>query len=174
MAKGLTQGKEKKVWYQSFVHPVQQAPYTKRLQAMLDAIAAPGIRFEVKSLDPPLRDFDALSELRCGGQMIRNAIQAEKQGYDAFVLGHFQEPALVELRSAVDIPVVSLGESNMLAALSLGHRFGLVTVDPVFLPWHDPDDRRRFAIYGNGLADNVRIGVEIASPDFVAQNGDFW
>ena len=25
----------------------------------------------------------------------------------------------------------------MLAALSLGHRFGLVTVDPVFLPWHD-------------------------------------
>lgn len=137
MAKGRTSRREKKVWYQSFVHPVQQAPYTKRLQATLDAIASPGIRFEVKGLDPPLEDFDALSELRCGGQMIRNALQAEKQGYDAFVLGHFQEPALVELRSAVDIPVVSLGESNMLAALSLGHRFGLVTVDPVFLPWHD-------------------------------------
>ncbi|HLG47509.1 MAG TPA: aspartate/glutamate racemase family protein [Reyranella sp.] len=141
-AKGRTSdrekgGREKKVWYQSFVHPVQQAPYTKRLQAMLDAIASPGIRFEVKGLDPPLKDFDALSELRCAGQMIRNAVEAEKHGYDAFVIGHFQEPALVELRSAVDIPVVSLGESNMLAALSLGHRFGLVTVDPVFLPWHD-------------------------------------
>jgi Asp/Glu/hydantoin racemase len=141
-AKGRTSdrekgGREKKVWYQSFVHPVQQAPYTKRLQAMLDAIASPAIRFEVKGLDPPLKDFDTLSELRCGAQMIRNAVEAEKHGYDAFVLGHFQEPALVELRSAVDIPVVSLGESNMLAALSLGHRFGLVTVDPVFLPWHD-------------------------------------
>ena len=137
MAKGRMKGREKKVWYQSFVHPVQQAPYAQRLQAMLDAIASPGIRFEVKGLDPPLKDFDALSELRCGVQMIRNALRAERQGYDAFVLGHFQEPALVELRSAVDIPVVSLGESNMLAALSLGHRFGLVTVDPVFLSWHD-------------------------------------
>jgi Asp/Glu/hydantoin racemase len=134
---GQLKGRGKKVWYQSFVHPVQQAPYVKRLQVMIDSIAAPGIRFEVKGLDPPLRDFDALSELRCGAQMIRNAIEAEKRGYDAFVLGHFQEPALVELRSAVDIPVVSLGESNMLAALSLGGRFGLVTVDPVFLPWHD-------------------------------------
>jgi Asp/Glu/hydantoin racemase len=69
--------------------------------------------------------------------VIRNAVQAEKEGYDAFVMGHFQEPGLLEVRSAVDIPVVSLGEANMLAALSLGHRFGLVTVDPVFLPWHD-------------------------------------
>jgi Asp/Glu/hydantoin racemase len=137
MAKGRTQGKEKKIWYQSFVHPVQQAPYITRLQAMLDAIAAPGIRFEVNGLDPPLSNFGALSELRCAAQVIGNAVQAERQGYDGFVLGHFQEPALVELRSAVDIPVVSLGESNMLAALSVGHRFGLVTVDPVFLPWHD-------------------------------------
>jgi Asp/Glu/hydantoin racemase len=137
MAKGRRQGREKKIWYQSFVHPVQQAPYITRLQAMLDAIAAPGIRFEVNGLDPPLSDFDALSELRCAAQVIGNAVRAERQGYDGFVLGHFQEPALVELRSAVDIPVVSLGESNMLAALSVGHRFGLVTVDPVFLPWHD-------------------------------------
>jgi len=159
-AKGHTSGGEKNVWYQSFVHPVQQAPYTKRLQAMLDAIASPGIRFEVKGLDPPLRDFDALSELRCGAQMIRNAIQAEKQGYDAFVLGHFQEPALVELRSAVDIPVVSLGESNMLAALSLGHRFGLVTVDPVFLPWHGRQVRA--AGFGERCAGVEAITMDVA------------
>ena len=29
-------GGNKRIWYQSFVHPVQQAPYIKRLQAMLD------------------------------------------------------------------------------------------------------------------------------------------
>lgn len=137
MSKGRTPTGVKRIWYQSFVHAVQQAPYMKRLQAMLDAVASPGIRFEVQGLDPPLKDFDALSEFRCAGQVIRNAVRAEEAGYDAFVMGHFQEPALVELRSAVDIPVVSLGEANMLAALSLGDRFGLVTVDPVFLPWHE-------------------------------------
>ena len=34
---------------------------------------------------------------------------------------------------------------------------------------HHADDRRRFAINSNGLADNVRIGSEIASPDFVTK-----
>ena len=27
-----------RLWYQSFVHPVEQAPYIKRLQALLDAL----------------------------------------------------------------------------------------------------------------------------------------
>ena len=31
-----------RIWYQSFVHPVEQAPYMKRLQAALDAAASPG------------------------------------------------------------------------------------------------------------------------------------
>lgn len=136
MAGKATRGKAR-IWYQSFVHPVGQAPYIDRLQAMLDEVAAPGMRFEVHGLDPPVHAFHALTELRCAGQVIRNALQAEQSGYDAFVLGHFQEPGLLELRSAVDIPVISLGEANLLAALSLGHRFGLVTVDPVFIPWHD-------------------------------------
>jgi Asp/Glu/hydantoin racemase len=45
------------------------------------------------------------------------------------VLGHFQEPGLLEIRGSLDIPVIGLGESNLLAALSLGYRFGLVTID---------------------------------------------
>lgn len=31
-----------RIWYQSFVHPVEQAPYIERLQAMLVEVAAPG------------------------------------------------------------------------------------------------------------------------------------
>lgn len=126
-----------RIWYQSFVHPIEQAPYIDRLQGMLDAIAGPGVRFEVHGLDPPDFAFHALSEFRCAGQVIRNGLQAEKDGYDAFVLGHFQEPGLLELRGSIEIPVISLGEANMLAALSMAHRFGLVTISPVFLPWHD-------------------------------------
>lgn len=126
-----------RIWYQSFVHPVEQAPYIERLQAMLVEVAAPGVRFEVHGLDPPDHSFHPLTEFRCAGQAIRNALEAEKSGYDAFVLGHFQEPGLLEIRGCVDIPVIGLGEANLLAGLSLGHRFGLVTIDPIFIPWHD-------------------------------------
>jgi allantoin racemase len=136
MAERAARG-ETRIWYQSFVHPVEQAPYIERLQGMLEEVAAPGMRFEVQGLDPPDHSFHPLTEFRCAGQVIRNALRAEKDGYDAFVLGHFQEPGLLEIRSSIDIPVIGLGEANMFAALSMGHRFGLVTIDPIFIPWHD-------------------------------------
>jgi len=126
-----------RIWYQSFVHPTEQKPYIERLQAFLDHAAAPNVRFEVHGLDPPDRHFHALTEFRCAAQTIRNAIEAERAGYDAFVIGHFQEPGLIEIRGAVDIPAIGLGEATMLAALSMGRRLGLVTIDPSFIDWHE-------------------------------------
>jgi Asp/Glu/hydantoin racemase len=125
-----------RLWYQSFVHPVEQAPYIERLQGVLDAVASPGIRIEVHGLDPPDHLFHPLTEFRCAAQTIRNALEAERAGYDAFVIGHFQEPGLLEIRAALDIPVVGLGEANLLAACAMAGRLGLVTIDPVFIDWH--------------------------------------
>jgi allantoin racemase len=126
-----------RIWYQSFVHPIEQKPYIERLQAFLDKAAGAGTRFEVHGLDPPDRHFHPLTEFRCAAQTIRNALEAERAGYDAFVIGHFQEPGLLEIRGAVDIPVVGLGEASMLTALSMGGRLGLVTIDPCFIDWHE-------------------------------------
>lgn len=132
------------LWYQSFVHPVEQAPYIDRLQGQLDSVAGSDFRFEVHGLDPPDHLFHPLTEFRCAAQTIRNALQAERDGYAAFVIGHFQEPGLREIRGAVDIPVIGLGEANLLAALGMGHRLGLVTIDPVFVEWHE----RQIRAYG--------------------------
>lgn len=139
MAKSKRRGKSGKgrIWYQSFVHPIEQAPYIKRLQALLDRVAVRGLTFEVHGLDPPDHSFHPLTEFRCAARAIRNALEAERLGYEAFVLGHFQEPGLLEIRGAVDIPVVGLGEANMFAALAMGQSFGLVTIDPIFIPWHE-------------------------------------
>ena len=133
-----------RLWYQSFVHPVEQAPYIERLQALLQSVAAPSIGFEVHGLDPPDHLFHPLTEFRCAAQTIRNALEAERAGYDAFIIGHFQEPGLLEIRGAVDIPVIGLGEATMLAALSMGRRLGLVTIDPIFIDWHE----RQVTAYG--------------------------
>lgn len=53
-------------------------------------------------------------------QVIDRAREAEKAGYDAFVIASFSEPFLRQVRSAVDIPVVSVGESNFLIGCSYG------------------------------------------------------
>jgi allantoin racemase len=128
--------KPARIWYQSFVDPQEQRPYMTRLQEHLTAYASPHVRFEVHGISPPDRYLSPLTEYRCAGQAIRNGIEAQQQGCDAFVIGHFQEPGLVESRSALDIPVIGLGEATMLFACMVGRTFGLVTINPVFIPWH--------------------------------------
>src|SRR5437868_6275016 len=129
--------KPTRIWYQSFVDPEEQAPYLDRLRERLRRHAAPGVTVDVFGVTPPDRFFHPLTEFRCADQAIRNALAAERQGYDAFVIGHFQEPGLTECRGALDIPVIGLGEAAMLFACQVGRRFALVTIDPVFVPWHE-------------------------------------
>lgn len=57
-------------------------------------------------------------------------LQAEGEGFDAFIIGSFSEPFLVETRSLLRIPVVSLAETALFTACSLGDQFGLVTLAP--------------------------------------------
>jgi Asp/Glu/hydantoin racemase len=52
--------------------------------------------------------------------ILDNVIAAEQGGYSAFVMGSFSDPFIRELRSAVDIPVISLTESALLTGCSLG------------------------------------------------------
>ncbi|MDU6138287.1 aspartate/glutamate racemase family protein, partial [Bradyrhizobium sp.] len=118
-----------RIFWQSFVDASVNAPYMARLSEYLNAIAAPGTSVHVEGISPPDREFGRLAELRCAIQAIDNGIAAEQGGFDAFVMGHFQDPGLYELRSALDIPVIGTGEATLLAASQLGRRLGLVTLD---------------------------------------------
>lgn len=62
--------------------------------------------------------------------IVEQAVEAEKQGYDAFIMGSFSEPYLREMRTAVDIPVVSLTEAALLTGCSLGGQIGLISNAP--------------------------------------------
>ena len=107
-----------------------------RLQDYLNAIAEPGTVVEVHGISPPDRSFGRLSEFRCAILAIDNGIAAEEAGYDAVVLGHFQDPGLLELKSAVSIPVIGTGEATLHFAAQQGRYLGLVTLDDVFRTMH--------------------------------------
>ncbi len=151
-------GAHARIWYQSFVDPVGQAPYIDRLRSRLAALAAPDTTIALYGMAPPDRHFHALSEFRCADATIRAALRAEAEGCAAFVIGHFQEPGLIECRGAVDIPVIGLGEATMLFACALGRKVGLVTISPAFIPWHEEQ------ILRHGLERRV-IGVTAIRAD---------
>lgn len=149
--------------WQSFVDATQNAAYLDRLRAYLNDIAAPGTQIDVRGMTPPDRDFGRLTEFRCAVQAVDAAIEAEAQGYDGFVMGHFQDPGLYEARSAVRIPVIGTGEATLHAAAQLGRRIGLVSIDPVFEVWHYEQAAR----YGLGHRLVAVTGLGARPEDFV-------
>ena len=158
-----------RIFWQSFLDEAISAPYLARLSAYLSQIAAPGVTVDVRGLSPPVRDFGRLSEFRCATHAISSGIDAEREGYDGFVLGHFQDPGLYELRSALAIPVIGVGESTLFAAAQLGRRLGLVTLDPTFEVWHYEQADR----YGLGGRIAHVKGLSFVPQDFnAAFDGD--
>jgi allantoin racemase len=89
--------------------------------------------------------------------VLANAVRAEQEGYDAFVIGSFSEPFLRELRSAVDIPVVSLTESSLLVACSIGRYSAPVSNAPT-TAW-----MTRMSVETHGLAGRV-LRVQAIDP----------
>ncbi len=59
-------------------------------------------------------------------QFIRNALIAEKAGYDAMFIGTIPDVGLIEARSLVDIPVIGYGQASMHMASMLGTNIGIV------------------------------------------------
>ncbi len=124
-----------KLWYQSYVDHENGKTYWEMLGSHLKDIASPDTSIDINGITPFDSYAHPLVEFRCAREMICNAIQAEREGYDAFIVGHFQDAGLYEARATVDIPIVALGEATMLYCCQLGQRLGIVANNPRFIPW---------------------------------------
>ena len=76
--------------------------------------------------------------------LIQGIIEAEKQGYDAAIIGCGNDPGILQARQAVDIPVIAVTEAAMFLACTLGHKFGLITVGQQLVPLCE----RNIRLYG--------------------------
>ena len=131
-----------KIWYQSYVDYENGKIYWDRLRMHLAEIADPGTVIDVKGITPHDSYAHPIVEFRCAREVICNAVRAQEEGYDAFIIGHFQDAGLYEARAVVDIPVLALGESSMLYACTLGQKSGIVTINRRYLPWFHHQIRR--------------------------------
>ncbi|QOZ52506.1 aspartate/glutamate racemase family protein [Bradyrhizobium sp. CCBAU 53338] len=160
----MVEPKPIRIYWQSFIDRSVNEAYFKGLSAYLAGIAAPGVEVEVFGMSPPDSDISRLSEFRCSILAVDNGICAEEEGFDAVVIGHFQDPGLYELRSAVRIPVIGAGEATLYGALQLGRRLGLITLDPDFEVWHLEQAERY------GISDRIAkvVGLGCRPEDFGA------
>ena len=93
--------------------------------------------------------------------ILRQAVAAEREGFDACVVYCFSDPGLGACRELISIPVVGPGESALSIAVTLGHRFGVITTRP------DNVLRTRIRIekslYGGMLCSVRSMGIDVAS-----------
>ena len=64
--------------------------------------------------------------------ILDSVLERRAEGFDAVAIGNILDPGLRDARSMVDIPVLGLGETCMLASCMQGSRFCLVGVNPYF------------------------------------------
>lgn len=127
-----------RIWYQSTTEIENYHSYRSALQAHFARIANADTEVALHGvpagtwggltpsdvMKAPYAYHTILSKI-----LFDNALKAEAEGYDAYILGSFTDPWLRELRSAVDFPVVSLLESTLLVGCSVAPRLGLVTMN---------------------------------------------
>jgi allantoin racemase len=118
----------------------------------------PGIRCTTLAEGPPTVesqcDADAVILPLC------RLIRAAEAEFDAFVIACFSDPGLFSAREATVKPVLGIAECGILTALTLGHRFGVLSILARSVPRH----LRYIAAMGVGqrLAGDLPIGLGVA------------
>jgi allantoin racemase len=125
-----------RIFAQGATDQIGHRAYLAALLPHVKACTDPDFEVEFKTMTPSVTTVHALSEFRFSRAVIRGAIQAEREGFDAFFMNHFQDVGLYEARAAVNIPVLGLGEATLLHACTMGRKLGLLAINPAFIPTH--------------------------------------
>jgi allantoin racemase len=108
--------------------------YGQVLQRLIAKAAAPGTTIDIFGLAPhrAVADQYRYLEFQDTVEVLENGLRAEREGYDAILLGNIFQPGLHELRELLNIPVLGLSESAVQMACLMGPTFSLINVNPKF------------------------------------------
>ena len=128
-------------------------PFLSIVAKLLRQVARPDTEIDIKSVSPGLErisDGHPYFFFLNKKSIVERIIEAERQGYDAAVVGCFLDPGVSEARGIVNIPVIGLGESTMHFACQLGKKFGIISpnMPPII---SETEDKIRI----HGLQDRV-------------------
>ncbi len=126
-----------RIWVQVFSSRARNPNFHAALEEHLRSIVSPGVQIEVHGtrkggLGEQFRFFQAIDT----PDIIENILKCrEAKGdgrYDAFVSLNSTDPALVEAREILDIPVLGFLETTALVSCMMGRSFALITPNPKF------------------------------------------
>ena len=127
-----------KIWYQSLssyrYEPVWDG-YGKTIEEQCKRILRPDTEIFVTGTPVMVREIDSYKSIMYyhKSQMLNHMLKAEKEGYDAFVIGCTYDGGLEEGRELLSMPVVGISQTSYYMAAMLGELFATVTTGAQFL-----------------------------------------
>jgi len=124
-----------KIWYQTGTtyryDPLFEA-YGRNLEELCKRATRPDTEVYVTGVPKVMPEIDKYKSIMYyhQSQILKNMLRAEKEGYDAFVIGCSFDPVMDEGREMLSIPVVSIAHANVYMAAMLGELFAVVTCEP--------------------------------------------
>ena len=111
-----------------FLNPFGTPAYNQLIRDVLGPALQDSTEVEIRNLQiiPENIDYFAAKHLVEVGIM-KAAVQAETDGFDALVIGCCYDPALTQCRELVNIPVIGPLEASIANARPFGHRYAVVT-----------------------------------------------
>ncbi|WP_455286354.1 aspartate/glutamate racemase family protein [[Eubacterium] cellulosolvens] len=117
------------------INPTTTGVFDAETEKEFAGYAFPGTQVSVSHLAYGPASIECeLDEAICVPDFLKEAKQAEAEGYDVVISDCFGDPAVKPAREVLNIPVVGAAEASMHFAASLGHRFSVVTVLPNVVP----------------------------------------
>ena len=123
-----------RIWYQSFLVADDVPAYMLALRKRIEDLRAHDTEVVMHGFIPgtfaeayPGADlpYKFLFDIH-GLQWAAAALEAERQGFDAFVIAPVSSPMVREIRTLVDIPVIGYGDAAFRMAGLYGRKFGFV------------------------------------------------
>lgn len=123
-----------RIWHQSFTVLEKLPAYADALQTHFQRIARTDTEVVLHGMHPdtyltnyPGNDIRySYFQTLHSQQFVLGAIEAERQGFDAFAIATLPEPSIEDIRAIVDIPVVGYCESAMLTSVMVGRSCGVL------------------------------------------------
>jgi allantoin racemase len=128
-----------------FLNPFGTDSYDELIESALRPALQGTTEIEIRHLShaPANIDYYAPKHL-VETDIMTAAIEAEREGFDAFVIGCCYDPALTQCRELVNIPVVGPLEASVMLSRLFGHSFAVVTDHRKAVP----ELRDRIRLYG--------------------------
>lgn len=151
-----------RIWYQSVMLFDRLPAYGAALQRQADRVASPGVEVWCRGTSKggfadQFRFFEHFETRDIADVILR--LRKKDPEVDALVIGNFLDPFLVAAREILDIPVIGLGETSMLLACMMGHRFALISPNRKFAHVIE-ENVRRYGLEGRmAWSDSVEFHI---------------